>query len=244
MRDVFRYHECDSISWLEWAHTMAVSFDRRFDSTTCGLGRSRCVRGRMERVRRERTTTRPPSNLRRDRGTQRRTRRTRNPPERQNHPRDARPNGGSEQVVSIPRWAGRRERRSDPSSREQGPDGRNGRIHAEGTARCSRGITPWNSPLLLTTWKLAPALAAGNTSVHKPSEETPVSAYLNNAVNGVVKGIFAAIGQTCVAGLRVFVHESVCDEFVDRPTYLASDIELGNPLDSDTQMGPIAFPDQ
>lgn len=37
-------------------------------------------------------------------------------------------------------------------------------------------ITPWNSPLMLTTWKLAPALAAGNTFVHKPSEETPVSA--------------------------------------------------------------------
>jgi aldehyde dehydrogenase (NAD+) len=185
-------------------------------------------------------------------------------------------------------------------------------------------ITPWNSPLMLTTWKLAPALAAGNTFVHKPSEETPVSALrfaelvaertdlpdgvynvvpgygpeagealvdhddvdklaftgsstvgreiakvageqlipvtlelggkspnivfesanLENAVNGVIKGIFAATGQTCVAGSRVFVHETIHDEFVDVFTDRASEISLGNPLDPDTQMGPIAFPEQ
>lgn len=185
-------------------------------------------------------------------------------------------------------------------------------------------ITPWNSPLLLTTFKLAPALAAGNTLVHKPSEYTPVSALrfaelvyehtdlpggvynvvtgygheagqaltehddvakltftgstatgrriaeqaggqlipvslelggkspniifsdadIDNAVNGVIKGIFAATGQTCVAGSRVFVETDTHDEFVDRLTDRTSEITLGNPLDYETEMGPVAFSDQ
>ena len=185
-------------------------------------------------------------------------------------------------------------------------------------------ITPWNSPLLLMTWKLAPALAAGNAFVHKPSEETPVSALrfaelvsdgtdlpdgtynvvpgygteagqalvehedvdelaftgsstvgrqiasaagerlvpvtlelggkspnvvfesadLDNAISGVVKGIFAATGQTCVAGSRVFVQEGIYEEFVDRFTDRAADVRLGDPRDLDTQMGPVAFHDQ
>jgi len=184
-------------------------------------------------------------------------------------------------------------------------------------------ITPWNSPLLLTTWKLAPALAAGNTFVHKPSEQTPVSALrfaeilaeetdlpdgvynvvtgagetgaavteheeidklaftgstvtgrkigetagreltpvslelggkspniifpsadLDNATNGVVKGIFAATGQTCLAGSRVLVHEDVRDEFVDRLTERARDIDLGDPMEESTEMGPVAFREQ
>ena len=185
-------------------------------------------------------------------------------------------------------------------------------------------ITPWNSPLLLTTFKLAPALAAGCTFVHKPSSYTPVSALrfaeilhedgglpagvynvvtgsgstvgdslvnhdgvdkvaftgstdvgrqigadageslipaslelggkspnvifpsanLDNAVNGVIKGIFAASGQTCLAGSRVFVHTDVADEFVDQFTSRAQDIELGDPMDPETEMGPVAFRDQ
>ena len=185
-------------------------------------------------------------------------------------------------------------------------------------------ITPWNSPLMLTAWKLAPALAAGNTVVQKPSEETPVSALrfaelvhentdlpagvynvvpgygeeagaaltshadvdklaftgssavgrqvaanagenlspvslelggkspnilfpdanLDNAVNGVMKGIFAATGQTCVAGSRVLVHEDIRDEFVSRLTDRAGEISLGDPLDPETEMGPVAFRDQ
>lgn len=184
-------------------------------------------------------------------------------------------------------------------------------------------ITPWNSPLLLTAWKLAPALAAGNCVVHKPSEQTPVSALrfaellaeetslpdgvynvvpgagrtgtaltdhegvdklaftgstatgrkigatagerlvpvslelggkspnvvfpsanLDNAVNGVVKGIFAATGQTCLAGSRVLVHEEIADELVARLTDRARDITLGDPMDPETEMGPVAFRDQ
>jgi len=185
-------------------------------------------------------------------------------------------------------------------------------------------ITPWNSPLLLTTWKLAPALATGNTFVHKPSEQTPVSALrfaeiiqeetdlpagvynvvpgygeeagapltehpdvdklaftgstsvgrqvakkagenlsavslelggkspnvvfpsadLEDAVNGVMKGIFAATGQTCLAGSRVLVHEDVHDEFISRFTDSARDITLGDPMDRRTEMGPVAFREQ
>jgi acyl-CoA reductase-like NAD-dependent aldehyde dehydrogenase len=184
-------------------------------------------------------------------------------------------------------------------------------------------ITAWNSPLLLTTFKLAPALAAGNTFVHKPSEHTPISALrlaelldeetslpdgvynvvpghgetgvaltehegvdklaftgstavgrevgktggerlvpvslelggkspnivfpdadLDNAINGVIKGIFAATGQTCLAGSRVFVHEDVYDAFVDRFTDRAAEVTLGDPLEPETEMGPTAFPGQ
>ena len=185
-------------------------------------------------------------------------------------------------------------------------------------------VTPWNSPLLLTTFKLAPALAAGCTFVHKPSSYTPVSALrfaeilheeaglpagvynvvtgsgstaggalvshddvnkvaftgstdvgrqinsdagkalipaslelggkspnvvfpsadLDNAINGVIKGIFAATGQTCLAGSRVFVHEEVADEFIDRFVNRTQEIELGDPMDQETEMGPVAFRDQ
>jgi len=185
-------------------------------------------------------------------------------------------------------------------------------------------ITPWNAPLLLSMWKLAPALAAGNTFVHKPSEVAPVSALrlaeliceetdvpdgvynvvtgdgeqtgaaltehaavgkyaftgsveagrqvaaaagknlaavslelggkspsvifpsadLDNAVNGVMKGIFASTGQVCMAGSRVIVHEDIHDEFVTELKERASEITLGDPMDSETDIGPIAFAEQ
>jgi acyl-CoA reductase-like NAD-dependent aldehyde dehydrogenase len=179
-------------------------------------------------------------------------------------------------------------------------------------------ITPWNSPLLLAAWKLAPALAAGNTVVWKPSEFASVSALefgelfekagippgvvnivtgfgnevgeplvthpgigkvaftggdrtgqsvyemaarsirpvtlelggksanvvfedavLDNAVKGVVSGIFAATGQTCIAGSRALVHRSIHDGFVERLLQLATSARMGNPLDEQTQVGPI-----
>ena len=179
-------------------------------------------------------------------------------------------------------------------------------------------ITPWNSPLMLATWKLAPALAAGNTVVWKPSEFSSVSAFefaalfekagfppgvvnivtgygneageplithpdvakvaftggdrtgeyvyqlaargikhvtlelggksanivfddadLDQAVNGVVSGIFAATGQTCVAGSRALIHRPVHDQFVERLLDLAKTARMGNPLDLSTQVGPI-----
>jgi (Z)-2-((N-methylformamido)methylene)-5-hydroxybutyrolactone dehydrogenase len=179
-------------------------------------------------------------------------------------------------------------------------------------------ITPWNSPLLLAAWKLAPALAAGNTVVWKPSEYSSVSALefgdlferagfppgvvnivtgfgnevgeplvthpdvakvaftggdktgeqvyqmaargikhvtlelggksanivfddadLNAAVNGVVSGIFAATGQTCIAGSRALIHRPIHDEFVERILALAKTARMGDPLDLATQVGPI-----
>ena len=180
-------------------------------------------------------------------------------------------------------------------------------------------ITPWNSPLLLMTFKLAPGLAAGCTFVVKPSEHSPAStlafaqvldeagfppgvvnvvagsgrelgaalaghpgvdkvaftgstatgravahaaadnlnrvtlelggkspqvvfedADLPAAANGIIAGVFAATGQTCMAGSRVIVHESVHDELVRLVAERANTIKLGDPSDPDTEMGPIA----
>jgi (Z)-2-((N-methylformamido)methylene)-5-hydroxybutyrolactone dehydrogenase len=179
-------------------------------------------------------------------------------------------------------------------------------------------ITPWNSPLLLAAWKIAPALAAGNTIVAKPSEFTSASmlelatlvdragfpkgvfnvvtgfghevgaalvehpkvarigftggeaggikvyeaaakglkkvslelggkspnivfedADIDNAVKGGVAGIFAATGQTCMAGSRLLVQESIHDAFVEKLLALARTARMGNPMDDDTQVGPV-----
>lgn len=180
-------------------------------------------------------------------------------------------------------------------------------------------ITPWNSSLLLTAWKVAPALCAGNTIVAKPSEHTSVSMFelaklfveagfppgvfnvvtgfgkdvgeplvahpavrvvaftggdeggrrvavqaaqyfkrctlelggkspnivfddadLTNAVNGVVTGIFSAGGQTCMAGSRLLLQESIHDEFVDRLLAICKDAKIGNPAEPGMQVGPVA----
>ena len=180
-------------------------------------------------------------------------------------------------------------------------------------------ITPWNSPLLLMSWKVAPALAAGCTIVVKPSEHAPGStlgfaelikqagipdgvvnvvtansgevgahlaahpgvdkvaftgstatgrkvaaaaaeklhpatlelggkspqvvfpdADLQAAANGLVAGVFAATGQTCMAGSRLVVHEDVHDELVRLVAERASQIKLGDPFGEDTEMGPVA----
>src|SRR5918994_1694818 len=122
-------------------------------------------------------------------------------------------------------------------------------------------IVPWSSPLLLLTWKLAPALAAGCTFVVKTDAADHIAkvslelggkspnivfedADLEAAANGVVSGIFAATGQTCMAGSRLFVQEGLHDELVERLAEKARDIKLGNPLETETEMGPIAFKEQ
>ncbi|MEV1025679.1 aldehyde dehydrogenase [Streptomyces sp. NPDC050264] len=184
-------------------------------------------------------------------------------------------------------------------------------------------ITPWNSPLTLTTSKLAPALCAGNTVVIKPSEHTSATglrlaelaleagfppgavnvvtgfgaeagqalvdhpglakisftgstatgsriaaatasrfigstlelggkspqivfedADVANAAMGVIAGVFAAAGQTCIAGSRVFAHRSVYDELLDRVCERAKSIRIGDPLDEATELGPLAFESQ
>jgi len=180
-------------------------------------------------------------------------------------------------------------------------------------------IVPWNSPLLLLCWKLAPALAAGCTMVAKPSDYSPASAVelaalmdeagfppgvfnvvtgfgpavgkalaahpdvnkvaftgstvvgaevakaaaanitgvllelggksahvvfddadLDAACNGVLAGVFAATGQTCMAGSRLLVSREVHDELVAKITARAASIRLGDPKAAETEMGPVA----
>jgi len=179
-------------------------------------------------------------------------------------------------------------------------------------------ITPWNSPLLLLAWKLAPALAAGNTAVIKPSEFTSAStlefmslaeeagfpsgvincvtgfglevgqplvdhkdvskiaftgsdisgqkiyesaakkimpvtlelggkspnivfndADMDAAVMGVISGIFAATGQTCIAGSRLLLHEDIHDEFVSKLVSIAKEASIGDPMMETTNVGPV-----
>jgi aldehyde dehydrogenase (NAD+) len=179
-------------------------------------------------------------------------------------------------------------------------------------------IVPWNSPLLLAVWKMAPALAAGNTMVIKPSEYTSASilelmklieragfppgvvnvvtgfgaevgvplvehpfvakiaftgsdgtgqkiyeaaarglkrvtmelggkspnivfedANLDNAVKGVISGILAATGQTCVAGSRLLVQESIHDQFVEKVVAMFRGARMGDPMSLQTEVGPI-----
>jgi aldehyde dehydrogenase (NAD+) len=149
-------------------------------------------------------------------------------------------------------------------------------------------IIPWNSPVLLTMYSLAPALAAGNTTVvtgereagealvehpavakisFTGSERTgaaiaakagarlaPVAlelggkspnivfpdAALDAAEAGVLAGIFAAGGQSCVAGSRALFHREIYDELLERVRRRAAEVVLGDPMDGATQMGPIA----
>ena len=179
-------------------------------------------------------------------------------------------------------------------------------------------IVPWNFPLMFTSWKMGPALAAGNTVVIKPSEITPLTtlrigelmmevgipagvvnivtgyghtagqriaehprigkvaftgstatgrrvveasagnlkkvqlelggkgpnivfadADIAAAVGGSAFAIFHNQGQACIAGSRLIVHESVADEVLERFTALSKSIRLGNPLDPETEMGPL-----
>src|SRR5690606_17452007 len=64
------------------------------------------------------------------------------------------------------------------------------------------------------------------------------------AEQGIVAGIFAAAGQTCIAGSRAYVHRSLYDTMVNRLVKRANDIVVGDPLAAGTQMGPAATADQ
>ena len=179
-------------------------------------------------------------------------------------------------------------------------------------------IVPWNFPLMFTSWKMGPALAAGNTVVLKPAELTPLSslriaglmaevgfprgvvniipgqgrvageylarhpdvqkiaftgstatgrrivqasagnlkrvqlelggkganlvfddADIDEAVNGSAFAIFHNQGQACIAGSRLLLQEGIADEFLRRFTALSRSIRLGDPLDEETEMGPL-----
>lgn len=62
---------------------------------------------------------------------------------------------------------------------------------------------------------------------------------LESAVNGAVSGIFAASGQSCVAGSRLIVHEAVADEFLERMAAVAGAVKIGDPMAEETEMGPL-----
>jgi aldehyde dehydrogenase (NAD+) len=178
-------------------------------------------------------------------------------------------------------------------------------------------VIPWNFPLLMAAWKLAPALAAGNTCVLKPAETTPLTALLlaqvceqaglppgvvnvltgagdtgaavvshpgvnkvaftgstevgkeiaravagtgkkltlelggkaanivfddapiEQAVEGIVNGIFFNQGHVCCAGSRLLVQESVADAVVERLRRRLATLRLGDPLDKNTDIGAI-----
>jgi len=183
-------------------------------------------------------------------------------------------------------------------------------------------IIPWNFPLLMAAWKLAPALAAGNTCVLKPAETTPLSALalaeifqqaelpggvvnvipgagdtgralvahpdldkvaftgsttvgkeiqrtlagrctkltlelggkaanivfddapLDEAVEGIVNGIFFNQGHVCCAGSRLLVQESVAEDLLERLKRRLATLRLGDPLDKNTDIGAINSPEQ
>jgi aldehyde dehydrogenase (NAD+) len=177
-------------------------------------------------------------------------------------------------------------------------------------------IIPWNFPLLMLAWKLAPALAAGNTVVLKPAETTPLTALLfcdvvrqaevppgvvnvvtgdgragaalvkadvdkiaftgstevgkaimrelagtgrpltlelggkaanivfddaalDQAVEGIVNGIYFNQGHVCCAGSRLFVQESIYEPLVDKLKRRLTTLRVGDPLDKNTDVGAI-----
>ncbi len=178
-------------------------------------------------------------------------------------------------------------------------------------------VIPWNFPLLMAAWKIAPALACGNTVVLKPAETTPLTALvlaeivaeadlppgvvnvlpggpyigqaivespgvdkiaftgstevgkiiqrtlagtgrrlslelggkaanivfddapLDEAVEGIVNGIFFNQGQVCCAGSRLLVQESVADELIAALQRRLSTLRVGDPLDKNTDVGAI-----
>jgi aldehyde dehydrogenase (NAD+) len=69
-------------------------------------------------------------------------------------------------------------------------------------------------------------------------------AEMDNAVKGVISGIFAATGQTCVAGSRLLVQRNIYDRFVERVVEFAKTARMGDPLDTQTQVGPVTTPPQ
>ncbi|HVL65314.1 MAG TPA: aldehyde dehydrogenase family protein [Actinomycetota bacterium] len=183
-------------------------------------------------------------------------------------------------------------------------------------------VIPWNFPLLMLAWKIAPALACGNTVVLKPAETTPLTALafaeicvdaglppgvvnivtgagatgaalvrhpdvdkvaftgstevgkeiqrrlagtgkrltlelggkaanvvfddapVDQAIEGVVNGIFFNQGHVCCAGSRLLVQESVAEEFVAKLKRRLATLRLGDPLDKNTDIGAINSRDQ
>ena len=100
------------------------------------------------------------------------------------------------------------------------------------------------------TGKAVARLAAGNITpcILELGGKSPNiifdDAVIPDAVNGCVAGIFAASGQTCIAGSRLFLHEKVHDEFMERLVDRTKKINLGDPSLMESEMGPLATTDQ
>ena len=113
-------------------------------------------------------------------------------------------------------------------------------------------IIPWNYPLLMAAWKLAPALAAGCTCVLKPAEQlggkSPniffADADFEAAIDGALFGVFINQGEVCSAGSRILVHKPIYKKFVEAMTEKARNVKLGPPLERATKMGPLVSKDQ
>lgn len=67
---------------------------------------------------------------------------------------------------------------------------------------------------------------------------------LDNAVKGAISGIFAATGQTCVAGSRLLIQDEIYDDFIERLVAFARQARMGDPQDAATQVGPVTTPPQ
>jgi len=67
---------------------------------------------------------------------------------------------------------------------------------------------------------------------------------IESAVNGSIAGIFGATGQSCVAGSRLYLHEDIAEQFLERMVAQARMIRIGDPLSEETQMGPLCTPGQ
>src|SRR6266446_5723374 len=110
-------------------------------------------------------------------------------------------------------------------------------------------IIPWNFPLLMLAWKIAPALAAGNAVVLKPAETTPLSALLfadvlrqaelPPGVVNIVNGIYFNQGHVCCAGSRLLVQESIYEPVVEKLKRRLTTLRVGDPLDKNTDVGAI-----
>jgi len=74
--------------------------------------------------------------------------------------------------------------------------------------------------------------------------KSPVAVFsdarLDNALNGVTASIFGASGQSCIAGSRLYIQEKIYDEFLEKISIKAKNIKIGNPMNEETQMGPLA----
>ena len=74
--------------------------------------------------------------------------------------------------------------------------------------------------------------------------KSPVAVFndarIDNALNGVTASIFGASGQSCIAGSRLYIQEKIYDEFLEKITKKAKNIKIGDPMNKETQMGPLA----